>query len=55
VPILVADAGQSDVDQQHVFAAGADDVLQEPIQPAQLRARIRTLLLRGRGHGAEVD
>jgi PleD family two-component response regulator len=44
VPILVlgdaTDAGQ-------LFAAGADDVLQEPVQPAQLRARIRTSLLRG--------
>jgi CheY-like chemotaxis protein len=55
VPILVVDPGKCGVDQRHVFAAGADDALQEPIQPAQLRARIRTLLLRGRGHGVAVN
>ncbi len=45
VPILVlGDAADAD----RFFAAGADDLLQEPVQPAQLRARIRTLLLRGR-------
>jgi len=43
VPILAVGAGGADM-----FALGADDVLQEPVQPAQLRARIRTLLLRGR-------
>jgi CheY-like chemotaxis protein len=45
VPILVlGDAADAD----RFFAAGADDLLQEPVQPAQLRARIRTSLLRGR-------
>jgi PleD family two-component response regulator len=51
VPLLVI--GREIPDAQ-LFALGADDVLQEAVQPAQLRARIRTLLLRGRGHGAEV-
>jgi CheY-like chemotaxis protein len=45
VPILVL--GDS-TDADRFFAAGADDLLQEPVQPAQLRARIRTSLLRGR-------
>jgi CheY-like chemotaxis protein len=45
VPIVVlGDAADAD----GFFAAGADDLLQEPVQPAQLRARIRTSLLRGR-------
>ena len=52
VPVLVIGRAIPDA---KLFARGADDVLQEPVQPAQLRARIRTLLLRGRGHGAEVD
>jgi CheY-like chemotaxis protein len=43
VPILVlCDAAEAD----QLFAAGADDVLQEPVQPALLRARMRTSLLR---------
>ena len=47
VPIIVV-AG-AEVENRQAFAAGADDVLQEPLLPAQLRARIRTLLLRSRG------
>jgi CheY-like chemotaxis protein len=43
VPVLVLGSGGAEM-----FALGADDVLQEPVQPAQVRARIRTLLLRGR-------
>ena len=48
VPIVVvaSTAGQRDPGQ--LFTAGADDLLQEPLQPAQLRARVRTWLLRGR-------
>jgi CheY-like chemotaxis protein len=45
VPILVV----TTADHREAFAAGADDVVQEPLQAAQLRARIRTLLLRSRG------
>jgi CheY-like chemotaxis protein len=48
VPIIVLLDGSCPADAQEFFAAGADDVLQEPIQPAQLRARMRTSLLRGR-------
>jgi DNA-binding response OmpR family regulator len=29
-----------------LFASGVDDLLQEPVQPALLRARMRTSLLR---------
>ncbi len=43
VPILVLGSGGPEL-----FTLGADDVLQESVQPAQIRARIRTLLLRGR-------
>lgn len=50
VPVLVVAGPESefDVDADALFAARADDILQEPVQPAQLRARIRTALLRGR-------
>jgi PleD family two-component response regulator len=47
VPLLVLAGEGRAMNQQEVFSVGADDVLQEPILPAQLRARIRTLLLRG--------
>jgi CheY-like chemotaxis protein len=48
VPVVVLAAQDSAVDTQQAFAAGADDLLQEPVLPAQLRARLRTWLLRGR-------
>jgi len=48
VPVVVLAAQDSAVDTQQAFAAGADDLLQEPVLPAQLRARVRTWLLRGR-------
>src|ERR1051326_1580398 len=48
VPIIVLLDRECHADAQAFFAAGVDDVLQEPVQPAQLRARIRTSLLRGR-------
>jgi CheY-like chemotaxis protein len=48
VPIVVLAGRKDDVIPPDLFAAGADDVLQEPVQPAQLRARLRTWLLRGR-------
>jgi CheY-like chemotaxis protein len=47
VPILVVAAPGARVDADAAFDAGADDVLQEPIMPALLRARLRTCLLRG--------
>jgi CheY-like chemotaxis protein len=45
-PILVIGAPSAGLDSEAAFAAGADDVLQEPIMPAILRARLRTSLLR---------
>jgi len=48
VPIVVLAAEESGLDPDETFAAGADDLLQEPVLPAQLRARLRTWLLRGR-------
>jgi CheY-like chemotaxis protein len=52
VPILALAGAESDINGSELFAAGADDVLQEPVQPAQLRARLRTWLLRGRSGAA---
>jgi CheY-like chemotaxis protein len=46
VPILVI--GDASTDTRDLSAAGVDDFLQQPVGPAQLRARIRTCLLRGR-------
>jgi CheY-like chemotaxis protein len=48
VPIVVIVDGECATDTGDFFAAGVDDLLQAPVQPAQLRARIRTSLLRGR-------
>ena len=48
VPVLVIAATGQQVEPSLIFAAGADDLLVEPLQPAQLRARVRTWLLRGR-------
>jgi CheY-like chemotaxis protein len=50
VPVVVLVAEDCNVDTEQAFAAGADDLLQEPVLPAQLRARLRTWLLRGRLH-----
>jgi CheY-like chemotaxis protein len=47
VPIVVV-AANTTLDAQAAYAAGADDLLEEPVLPAQLRARVRTWLLRGR-------
>jgi CheY-like chemotaxis protein len=52
VPIVVLTSDTTGGDPSTpgvLFAAGADDLLQEPVQPAQLRARLRTWLLRGEG------
>jgi CheY-like chemotaxis protein len=48
VPIVVIVDGECATDTGDFFAAGVDDLLQVPVLPAQLRARIRTALLRGR-------
>jgi CheY-like chemotaxis protein len=47
VPIVVVAGRDSALEPTPYFGAGADDLLQEPIQPALLRARVRTWLLRG--------
>ncbi len=47
VPIVVVAGPDSALEPTPYFGAGADDLLQEPIQPALLRARVRTWLLRG--------
>jgi CheY-like chemotaxis protein len=46
VPILILGAPSAGLNAEAAFAAGADDVLQEPVMPALLRARLRTNLLR---------
>jgi CheY-like chemotaxis protein len=48
VPIVVLASQDHAEVAPDLFAAGADDVLLEPFQAAQLRARLRTWLLRGR-------
>lgn len=50
VPIVMVAPAERRDDARGLFDAGADDVLQEPLQPAQLRARVRTWLLRGRSN-----
>jgi CheY-like chemotaxis protein len=47
VPVVILASPEHDAGASELFAAGADDLLQEPVQPAQLRARLRTWLLRG--------
>ena len=47
IPILVVCGRSAHLQPAEAFAAGADDVLEEPFTPAQLRARLRTCLLRG--------
>jgi PleD family two-component response regulator len=48
VPIVMLGDPEMGLDPARAFAAGADDVLPMPYQPAQLRARLRTWLLRAR-------
>jgi CheY-like chemotaxis protein len=48
LPVVVIAGADCAVDAGALFGAGADDLLQEPVQPALLRARIRTWLLRRR-------
>lgn len=48
VPTVVLAAQDAGLDPAAAFACGADDLLLEPVQPAQLRARLRTWLLRRR-------
>ncbi len=47
VPIVVVAGPDGPLEPTPYFGAGADDLLQEPVQPALLRARVRTWLLRG--------
>jgi CheY-like chemotaxis protein len=46
VPIMVISSPEADLDPAEAFACGADDLLPTPYAPAQLRARLRTWLLR---------
>lgn len=56
MPILVIAGEGSGVNPMEAFQAGADDVLEEPFAPAQLRARLRTWMLRGgNGHGPGAE
>ncbi|MBI2755913.1 MAG: response regulator transcription factor [Chloroflexi bacterium] len=47
MPIVVVTAPGAALDTPKAFAAGAHDVLHEPVAPAILRARLRTWMLRG--------
>jgi CheY-like chemotaxis protein len=49
VPVVALTSPECPTGTSELFIAGADDVLDEPFAPAQLRARVRTWLLRGRG------
>jgi two-component system cell cycle response regulator len=49
VPVVVIASSEAGLDPAAAFEAGADDLLPAPVQPAQLRARLRTWLLRGGG------
>lgn len=47
VPLVVlARPGLAQASLSQAVAEGADDLLEEPVQPAQLRARVRTWMLR---------
>ncbi len=46
VPIMLIDSPEAHLDPAEAFACGADDLLPTPYAPAQLRARLRTWLLR---------
>jgi CheY-like chemotaxis protein len=48
VPIVLLAGAESQTDAVPLLQAGADDLLQEPVLPALLRARVRTWLLRRR-------
>jgi len=50
VPIVVIASPEAELDPADAFAAGADDLLPAPYLPAQLRARLRTWLLRRDAH-----
>src|SRR6185295_13121216 len=47
-PVLVLSARHSDAEKVALLDAGADDYLVKPFSPAELQARVRALLRRGR-------
>ncbi len=51
VPIVIVTGEKSEQEAQKAFAKGANDYLVKPFSPSQIRARLRTWLLRdGLGH-----
>lgn len=53
VPILILTARSDEVDMVVGLDAGADDYVTKPFRLAELLARVRALLRRGRGEGGE--
>lgn len=55
LPILILTARSDEVDMVVGLDAGADDYVTKPFRLAELLARVRALLRRGRGDAAETD
>ncbi|MDO5723005.1 MAG: response regulator transcription factor [Flaviflexus sp.] len=55
IPILILTARSDEVDMVVGLDAGADDYVTKPFRLAELLARVRALLRRGRGEGAETQ
>lgn len=55
LPILILTARSDEVDMVVGLDAGADDYVTKPFRLAELLARVRALLRRGRGEATETD
>lgn len=55
LPILILTARSDEVDMVVGLDAGADDYVTKPFRLAELLARVRALLRRGRGEAGETD
>lgn len=55
IPILILTARSDEVDMVVGLDAGADDYVTKPFRLAELLARVRALLRRGRGDASETD